>query len=75
MSRPIPNVIGFDDAPFPREHRGDVRLVGVVPKKSGSLSFVSAAMVQFPPIEALTLRYFSGSMFFALSFAISRCES
>lgn len=30
VSRPIPNVIGFDDAPFEREHRGDVRLVGVV---------------------------------------------
>lgn len=25
-----PNVIGFDDAPFEREHRGDVRLVGIV---------------------------------------------
>ncbi len=25
-----PNVIGFDDAPFSREHRGDVRLVGIV---------------------------------------------
>jgi endonuclease V-like protein UPF0215 family len=24
------NVIGFDDAPFPRAHRGDVRLVGIV---------------------------------------------
>jgi len=24
------NVIGFDDAPFPREHRGDVLLVGVI---------------------------------------------
>jgi hypothetical protein len=24
------NVIGFDDAPFAREHRGDVSLVGVV---------------------------------------------
>jgi len=24
------NVIGFDDAPFPREHRGDVLLVGTV---------------------------------------------
>lgn len=24
------NTIGFDDAPFPREHRGDVLLVGVV---------------------------------------------
>ncbi len=24
------NVIGFDDAPFPREHRGDVLLVGAV---------------------------------------------
>ena len=24
------NVIGFDDGPFPREHRGDVLLVGVV---------------------------------------------
>ncbi|MBL8610805.1 MAG: DUF99 family protein [Myxococcales bacterium] len=28
--RPTPNVIGFDDAPFDRDHRGDVRLVGVV---------------------------------------------
>lgn len=26
----ISNVVGFDDAPFPRAHRGDVRLVGVV---------------------------------------------
>lgn len=25
-----PNVIGFDDAPFARDHRGDVRLVGIV---------------------------------------------
>ncbi|HEY8076103.1 MAG TPA: DUF99 family protein, partial [Labilithrix sp.] len=24
------NVIGFDDGPFVREHRGDVLLVGVV---------------------------------------------
>src|SRR3954468_2928359 len=24
------NVIGFDDGPFPRDHRGDVLLVGVV---------------------------------------------
>ncbi|MFO0555062.1 MAG: DUF99 family protein [Polyangiaceae bacterium] len=24
------NTIGFDDAPFPREHRGDVMVVGVV---------------------------------------------
>lgn len=24
------NVIGFDDGPFPREHRGDILLVGVV---------------------------------------------
>jgi endonuclease V-like protein UPF0215 family len=24
------NVIGFDDGPFPREHRGDVLLVGVI---------------------------------------------
>jgi uncharacterized protein len=30
MSRAISNVIGFDDAPFPHEHRGDVRIVGVV---------------------------------------------
>jgi uncharacterized protein len=27
--RPV-NVIGFDDGPFPRDHRGDVLLVGVV---------------------------------------------
>ncbi|MDQ1592722.1 MAG: uncharacterized protein QOG71_3349 [Pyrinomonadaceae bacterium] len=26
----ISNVIGFDDFPFPRTHRGDVRVVGVV---------------------------------------------
>jgi endonuclease V-like protein UPF0215 family len=31
MSRfAISNVIGFDDFPFPRPHRGDVRVVGVV---------------------------------------------
>ncbi|MCA9554100.1 MAG: DUF99 family protein [Myxococcales bacterium] len=30
MSGVYANVIGFDDAPFPREHRGDVRLVGTV---------------------------------------------
>lgn len=30
MTRPITNVIGFDDAPFAREHRGDIRLVGAV---------------------------------------------
>jgi len=28
--RIISNVIGFDDFPFPRPHRGDVRVVGVV---------------------------------------------
>lgn len=28
--RHLSNVIGFDDAPFPHDHRGDVRLVGVV---------------------------------------------
>lgn len=26
----ISNVIGFDDSPFPRPHRGDVRVIGVV---------------------------------------------
>ena len=30
MARPFANVIGFDDAPFPKTHRGDVPLVGVV---------------------------------------------
>ena len=30
MARRISNVIGFDDAPFDRSHRGDVGLVGVV---------------------------------------------
>lgn len=30
MARRIGNVIGFDDAPFPRAHRGDIRLVGTV---------------------------------------------
>lgn len=27
---PIPNVVGFDDAPFAHDHRGDVRLIGAV---------------------------------------------
>jgi endonuclease V-like protein UPF0215 family len=30
MSKPITNVVGFDDAPFPFEHRGRVRIVGAV---------------------------------------------
>ncbi len=30
MSRRLSNVIGFDDAPFERAHRGDVGLVGVI---------------------------------------------
>lgn len=30
MVRPRSNVIGFDDAPFARDHRGDVTLVGVI---------------------------------------------
>lgn len=28
--KPITNVVGFDDAPFVHEHRGDVRVVGAV---------------------------------------------
>ncbi len=28
--RLLTNVVGFDDAPFPHSHRGDVRLVGVI---------------------------------------------
>ncbi|CAN5364500.1 DUF99 family protein [soil metagenome] len=30
MPNVTPNVIGFDDAPFARDHRGDVRLVGII---------------------------------------------
>lgn len=30
MSRLFSNVVGFDDAPFAREHRGDVALIGAV---------------------------------------------
>jgi endonuclease V-like protein UPF0215 family len=30
MSRRISHVIGFDDAPFAREHRGDVTVIGAV---------------------------------------------
>ena len=30
MRRSLSHVIGFDDAPFPREHRGDVPVVGAV---------------------------------------------
>ena len=30
MTRHLTNVVGFDDAPFPRAHRGDVLLVGTV---------------------------------------------
>lgn len=29
-ARPFTNVIGFDDAPFAREHRGDVAVIGTV---------------------------------------------
>lgn len=28
--KPISHVVAFDDAPFPRDHRGDVAIVGVV---------------------------------------------
>ena len=41
MARRISHVIGFDDAPFPRNHRGDVLLVGAVyagPRLQGVLS-------------------------------------
>jgi endonuclease V-like protein UPF0215 family len=30
VAKPIANVVGFDDAPFDYEHRGDIRLVGAV---------------------------------------------
>jgi endonuclease V-like protein UPF0215 family len=30
MGKPITNVVGFDDAPFAHDHRGRVRIVGVV---------------------------------------------
>lgn len=30
MARALSNVVGFDDSPFPFEHRGDVRVVGAV---------------------------------------------
>lgn len=30
MSTTISHVVGFDDAPFPRDHRGDVTVVGAV---------------------------------------------
>lgn len=30
MSKPLTHVVGFDDAPFDRQHRGDVLLVGAV---------------------------------------------
>ncbi len=41
MTRSISHVIGFDDAPFPASHRGDVLLVGAVfagPRLEGVLS-------------------------------------
>ena len=34
MAPPITNVVGFDDAPFLRSHRGDVLLIGVVVSKT-----------------------------------------
>ena len=34
MAPPITNVVGFDDAPFARTHRGDVLLIGVVVSKT-----------------------------------------
>ncbi|HET9931116.1 MAG TPA: DUF99 family protein [Polyangiaceae bacterium] len=30
MANPITNVVGFDDAPFSHQHRGDVRIFGAV---------------------------------------------
>ncbi len=30
VKNPYPNVIAFDDAPFPRDYRGDVKIVGAV---------------------------------------------
>ena len=30
MGKRLSNVVGFDDAPFPHEHRGDVTVVGTV---------------------------------------------
>ncbi len=30
LGRALSNVVGFDDSPFPFEHRGDVRVVGAV---------------------------------------------
>jgi len=30
VAKPITNVVGFDDAPFARDHYGDVRIVGAV---------------------------------------------
>jgi len=30
MPAPITNVIGFDDAPFAYEHRGDIRIFGAI---------------------------------------------
>jgi endonuclease V-like protein UPF0215 family len=30
MGRGLSNVVGFDDAPFPRSHRGNVRVVGTI---------------------------------------------
>jgi endonuclease V-like protein UPF0215 family len=30
LPRALSNVVGFDDSPFPLEHRGDVRVVGAV---------------------------------------------
>lgn len=30
MSRPLSHVVGFDDSPFARQHRGDVLVVGAV---------------------------------------------
>ena len=41
MARRISHVVGFDDAPFSRDHRGDVLLVGAVyagPRLEGVLS-------------------------------------
>src|SRR5262245_29919796 len=41
MTRRLSHVIGIDDSPFQREHRGDVKIVGVVfagPRFDGLLS-------------------------------------
>ena len=53
LGRVITNVIGFDDAPFERTHRGDVLLIGAVFSRTRLDGVVSARDREAPTLRAV----------------------